>query len=408
MIALLLYDAGHVVFRVKDLLECPRPADCIKRAPQQLSITVKDYSGDVEDGIPSAHCCASVMLLFYAIAAADHLTLNMQLYAQLAAALWVMWIAYGRLYLGVHSPIDLAVGASLGWVLVALWQQIEQPFIKWVVSSQHIQWQPLLVAFVLLRTYPMANRYTDTFNYAIAWLGGWAGVLAGYRCVVPAVDGPHAADAAALFRWQFTAAPSASNGCTSLESVNGDIAVFCTVPEQQPALLVGLIPMVFVKIFVGLVVTAVTKLMVRRIMIVLLLPLLSCVPHTIRCLWQPPVAGVDKCDSVISNSAAVRPQAAQQEEHMHERVLLHTGHNQGFAKSRSTPLSADVPSSTAGCLQTWRSGLWVLRHDHNGMAHDVVFTAKFVSYVSVGFVISAMDLWWQPLVSHLVFRSSIA
>eukprot|EP00878_Enallax_costatus_P026539 GHUV01028484.1.p1 GENE.GHUV01028484.1~~GHUV01028484.1.p1 ORF type:complete len:370 (+),score=93.47 GHUV01028484.1:565-1674(+) len=369
-------------------------------------MTVKDYSGDIEDGIPSAHCCASVMLLYYAISstsAAGYLSSDMELYAQLTAAAWVIWIAYGRLYLGVHSLVDLVAGAALGWMLLALWQQIEQPFIAWVVTSQHLQWQALLVAFVLLRTYPMASRYTDTFNYAIAWLGGWAGVLVGYRCVFPAVDSHHAADAAALFRWGSALAHPNSSNCSLLSKVASESASSCAAPAQQQELLIGLIPMVVVKIFVGLVTTAVTKVVVKKVLLRLLQPMFGCVPHRIRCLWQPPVVGMGKCDSANSSSAIVRPQ----EEHMHERVLLHSGHKQNTFSDHTATNPVVACSTVAGLKSGWE-GFWVLRHDRNGVAYDAIFTAKFMSYVAVGYVIVAMDLWWQPLMSHLVFRSSIA
>ena len=32
----------------------------------------------------------------------------------LAAALWVVWVAASRLYLGLHTPIDLIAGAVAG------------------------------------------------------------------------------------------------------------------------------------------------------------------------------------------------------------------------------------------------------------------------------------------------------
>lgn len=98
------------MFGLKDLLESPRPADSIKTAPSSLQVVVRDYSGDIEDGLPSAHCSGSVLLLFYSISAAVQagwIRPEWQLALQLAAAAWVAWIAFGRLYLAVHSPGEL-------------------------------------------------------------------------------------------------------------------------------------------------------------------------------------------------------------------------------------------------------------------------------------------------------------
>jgi membrane-associated phospholipid phosphatase len=102
------------VFGLKDLLESPRPADCLKAAPSSLAITIRDYSGDIEDGLPSAHCTGSAALLFYCVeaaAAAGLFSSEWRLALQLAAAGWVAWIAFGRLYLAVHSPGEQLAGA---------------------------------------------------------------------------------------------------------------------------------------------------------------------------------------------------------------------------------------------------------------------------------------------------------
>lgn len=101
------------VFGLKELLESPRPADCLKATSSSLgTITIRDYSGDIEDGLPSAHCSGSVALLFYCVeaaAAAGLVGSEAQLALQLAAAGWVGWIAFGRLYLAVHSPGEALV-----------------------------------------------------------------------------------------------------------------------------------------------------------------------------------------------------------------------------------------------------------------------------------------------------------
>eukprot|EP00882_Tetradesmus_deserticola_P006127 GHRQ01006450.1.p1 GENE.GHRQ01006450.1~~GHRQ01006450.1.p1 ORF type:complete len:211 (+),score=56.08 GHRQ01006450.1:1708-2340(+) len=107
MLVALMALQAQAVFGLKDLLESPRPADCLKAAPSSLVITVRDYSGDIEDGLPSAHCSGSVALLLYCIeaaAAAGLVSSGWRLPLQLAAAAWVAWVAFGRLYLAVHSP----------------------------------------------------------------------------------------------------------------------------------------------------------------------------------------------------------------------------------------------------------------------------------------------------------------
>lgn len=378
------------MFRIKDLLEAPRPADCCFDAPQKLNITVKDYSGDIEDGIPSAHCCGSVMLLYYAIyAAADHLPADALPYVQLGAATWVLWIAYGRLYLGVHSPIDLVMGALLGWSLLALWQHIEEQYITWLLTSQHLHWQALLASFALLRSYPMPSRYTDTINYSIAWLGGWAGVVLGYRHIHPAVGAEHAAEAKALFKWSSAALTQMSSHCHGTNSSSLGSAFRPGFSHQQ-VLLAGVVPVLLVKVLLGLMLTVLTKIVAKKVLLLLLQHVFRLVPLCIRCMWQPPVVGSSSSEGVKGTAETCRT------------AFKHQTEQSGVA---GRPCSAGM---TVYLNMFDLSSFCTLRHAPSGMPYDVIITAKFCSYVAVGYVIFTMDVWWHPLISRMAYASSTA
>lgn len=84
---------------------------------------VMESERDVEFGCPSMHIALVLVMSGYAV----HLLLQylplqgLPLYLLLGGAVaWVAGIAWGRLYLGVHSPIDLAGGVAVGLVSEAL------------------------------------------------------------------------------------------------------------------------------------------------------------------------------------------------------------------------------------------------------------------------------------------------
>lgn len=376
---------GHVVFRVKDLLESPRPADCLKAAPEDLRITVKDYSRDIEDGIPSAHCCGSIMLLYYMIHSAG----ATQPHVYVAAAAWVLWIAYGRLYLGVHSPIDLVAGAALGWCLLAFWQFVEQQYIAWLVSSEHLQLQVLLASFLLLRTYPMPSRYTDTLNYAVAWLGGWAGVTVAYRHLHTAVPLQDPATAAAVF-WSGVSAGSGSSSSSPLNGWLGSDYNSEQPHGSQQQILQGVgVPLTVGKILVGFGVVCISRIATKQLMLMVLRSVFAIVPHHIRCWWQPPVPD---CGQHVSRSSEV--------DNRSDVNICKEGQQLGA----SVPASLGALFGTCAYvtkLQNSSNRSPVLRQAKNGTAHDVAVTARFLSYVAVGYVIFTLDVWWQPLVSKL-------
>ncbi|KAF6252409.1 hypothetical protein COO60DRAFT_1704280 [Scenedesmus sp. NREL 46B-D3] len=353
---------AQAVFGLKDLLESPRPADCLKAAPSSLVITVRDYSGDIEDA-----------------AAAGLISSGWRLSLQLAAAAWVAWIAFGRLYLAVHSPADLLGGCVLGYAVLQLWQQLEQPYNAWLAHSPLLTLHVAALSFLVMRCSPMASRATAAYGYCTAWLGGWAGVVLGHRVVHPVA----------------AAAAAAAGG----PGVNVGLKVAARTMGLQQQL--GALPLwaavavMAAKMVLGLAVVAAAKVVVKEGMLLLLPHVFGLVPTCVRCLWQPPVAGVAKGSSSSSSSSSSDADGSRS------------------GSSRWTASSSDVGiqhgmyhevglGSSSGC------SLWVLRHAADGTANDVAVTARFAAYVAVGFAVATFDAVWQPLVANYMYASSTA
>lgn len=102
-----------------------------------------------EYGLPSSHTMNSLCLNFYIV----HYLLDKHLLPSewafavyLATALWVAWIGLARVYMGLHTPIDIGAGALLGVLVLVFYlaldgsQQYAHPSftlsIAWTVVAE--------------------------------------------------------------------------------------------------------------------------------------------------------------------------------------------------------------------------------------------------------------------------------
>jgi len=345
--------------------------------------------------VPSAHCCGAVSLLYYSIhaaTAAGLLSAHQQTLAQAAAAVWVLWLAWGRAYLGLHSPLDLATGSLLGWALLRLWLHVEDPYAAWLEATARAQpWQlplqVLLFSAVLMRCYPMPSRWTSCYTYATAWAAGWAGATVGWG-ILQQVESAAVASAAAGY--------------------------------AEPWLFGGLVPPTACKVFLGLGLVAATKVFVKVLLLSVFRPLFACVPLTVRCCWQPPVVGAVKqsarqqqqpqrlagyasavlADMAQGAGAAEAAAAAAAAANTTDKLSVPAGNagpKAGFGSA--APLTSGPSSQSSSSSSKVAGGRWSLRHSPEGVGNDVVAAARWCSYFAVGLVISLWHGCW-PHVLH--------
>lgn len=129
-----------------------------------------------EYGLPSSHTMNTLALTLYAVPYAVALAPPSQstiwtavLYA--AASLWVVVIAFSRMYLGFHSPIDLYTGAILAAACLHLYSAVDD-----VLDAVLVQPGPagiiVLVALTLaMRLHPQPAAYTPSFEFSVSFLG---------------------------------------------------------------------------------------------------------------------------------------------------------------------------------------------------------------------------------------------
>jgi membrane-associated phospholipid phosphatase len=246
------------------------------------SLVVRDHGKDVEDGAPSSHVSLSLPMTLHALAllwplwsSASPVTAGsataLPRTPVLAALVWVVFVGWSRLYLGVHAPVDLYTGAALGHLSLAAWQgPVEQAWLGWALgnataasssSPSPSLWPvPLaatLAALLAMRMHPVPTRPTACFTYSTAFVGAGLGATLGMWAFAPRL--------LALSRVEGGGAAGAGAAAT--------------------ASLVFLL-----KAAAGLAAVLGTRAAVKAALLAALPPLMDLAPWSVRSLWQPPPA----------------------------------------------------------------------------------------------------------------------
>ncbi len=187
-----------VCFAWKDLLCCPRPRHMLRR-PGAPPVAVKeDKHDDIEYGAPSGHVALSVCLNFYLV---NELVQYGIVPHQLAggmhafSALWILWIAFGRMYLGMHTPVDLGTGALMGLSMLGLWSSVDEACLDWLRTNPNALTYSLLAFATAAFHWPTGDEYTTSFLEAgvtflgAAWGACWCAARRAPRCAAALAAG---------------------------------------------------------------------------------------------------------------------------------------------------------------------------------------------------------------------------
>ncbi|THH08409.1 hypothetical protein EW145_g2722 [Phellinidium pouzarii] len=171
---------------LKDVVCAPRPY-----APPVTRLTIGSHH--LEYGFPSTHSTNSVSIALYiyslihvqyfSVAAISTMTYSLLC---VLISVYIFSIVFGRLYTGMHSLTDCAVGVALGtaiWGAHALWWS---PIEAWIVgTSGSYSWLPswggpLVIALLcglMVHRHPQPVDDCPCFEDAIAFVSVIAGVL---------------------------------------------------------------------------------------------------------------------------------------------------------------------------------------------------------------------------------------
>lgn len=175
---------------MKDLVSAPRPLGVsygnarlsfLGKGSEEVNLNAKEY------GLPSSHTMNSLCLNFYAV----HYLHEQSVIGDRAAVaayclvvLWVLWIAASRIYLGLHTPIDIGAGAVAGLTVVTTFISLEGIFNAWVRCSPAVVTAiAALVSLILLRLHPRPLNATPSYEFSTSFMGVMFGVVIGVsRC----------------------------------------------------------------------------------------------------------------------------------------------------------------------------------------------------------------------------------
>ena len=125
----------------------------------------------------------SLCLNFYAVHYLHEVGLLSDSRAVLAyflVMLWVIWIAASRIYLGLHTPVDIGAGAIAGLTVVTTFISLEGVFNAWVQQSRMVVLSSAaLASLVLLRLHPRPLEPTPSFEFTTSFMGVMFGVVVG-------------------------------------------------------------------------------------------------------------------------------------------------------------------------------------------------------------------------------------
>eukprot|EP00250_Pteridium_aquilinum_P025510 c30960_g1_i1 orf=262-1524(-) len=164
---------------VKDTFSAPRPP-CPPVRRFTITESEKDFA--LEYGLPSSHTintiCLSGYLLMHLISHLDITGICVAMLVFFFATITVLTIL-GRLYLGMHSPIDVIAGVFLGASLLVLWSSIDESLDSFIVGGSNVESFWTSISFVLLFAYPTPEFPTPSFEAHTCFTGVALGVVLG-------------------------------------------------------------------------------------------------------------------------------------------------------------------------------------------------------------------------------------
>uniref|UniRef100_A0A6N2N3S8 Phosphatidic acid phosphatase type 2/haloperoxidase domain-containing protein n=1 Tax=Salix viminalis TaxID=40686 RepID=A0A6N2N3S8_SALVM len=167
---------------IKDVVSAPRP----RCPPVRRIIATKDEQENaLEYGLPSSHTlntvCLSGYLLHYVLSYTQSEDASLKFAGFAVACLIVCLTGLGRIYLGMHSVIDIIAGLAVGFVILAFWLSVHNHVDSFIVSGQNVTTFWAALSLLLLFAYPTPELPTPSFEFHTAFDGVAFGIVAGVQ-----------------------------------------------------------------------------------------------------------------------------------------------------------------------------------------------------------------------------------
>lgn len=167
---------------IKDVVSAPRPSCPPVR---RLTATKDEEENAQEYGLPSSHTlnttCLSGYFMYYILSNNPSSSISEALIGFAIVSLIVGLTGFGRIYLGMHSLIDVVGGLLLGFVVLALWLTVHEYIDSFITAGQNVTTFWAALSLLLLSAYPTPEFPTPSFEFHAAFTGVAFGIVAGMQ-----------------------------------------------------------------------------------------------------------------------------------------------------------------------------------------------------------------------------------
>ncbi|XP_044507821.1 lipid phosphate phosphatase delta [Mangifera indica] len=167
---------------IKDVVSAPRP-NC--PPVRRITATKDEKENAMEYGLPSSHIlntvCLAGYLLHYILSYYQHDNDFVKFAGVGLVCLFVGLIGLGRIYLGMHSLIDIIGGLAMGLLILSFWLTVHEVIDNFIVSGQNVTSFWAALSFLLLFAYPTPEFPTPSFEFHTAFNGVAFGIVAGVQ-----------------------------------------------------------------------------------------------------------------------------------------------------------------------------------------------------------------------------------
>ncbi|XP_050457248.1 sphingosine-1-phosphate phosphatase 2-like isoform X2 [Cataglyphis hispanica] len=165
---------------LKDMIHWPRPA-----CPPAVRLQNK---WSQEYGMPSTHAMIGFAIPFSIVL----FTMNKYIYSSFigyfSALVWCILVSMSRLYLGMHTVLDIVVGLILTILLMIPLVPLVDITNSYIITSFWLSAILIMVSIAVIVYYPLSDKWTPTSDTAMAvsvtagiymgaWLNYYTGIL---------------------------------------------------------------------------------------------------------------------------------------------------------------------------------------------------------------------------------------
>jgi len=178
---------------LKDVFRLPRPRNVNSKVWVPSSASHIDSTACRDFGFPSTHAMNSVSNSLFTVLYCFHHRLGISgTVLGLLSGCWIFSISFGRLYLGVHSPMDVKGGMILGLVVALVAYNLCDAFDAFMLGTPHVGVLLLAFASSVLILNPQPRPMTPTFLQNCTCCGLILGCAVGFRMEVERRGGANA------------------------------------------------------------------------------------------------------------------------------------------------------------------------------------------------------------------------